>query len=144
MSTAPITRDNTLNNQVAGEIRAWMGRREMTQADVARALDENEMWVMRRIRGRQAMTIEDLQRIAAVLRVSVLDLFPPNTTNARLPQLNPTAPADRLIGRTSPHATIGLSPMAEQRRDPRRPSSPIPASRRRPTTVKTPTRPMAA
>lgn len=54
MTMAHTERELSLNALVAAEIRAWMGRRELNQADVARKLGENEMWVYRRIRGKHA------------------------------------------------------------------------------------------
>lgn len=65
-----------MNDQVAAEIRAWMGRRRINQAALGRALSENEMWVSRRLRGRQPITISDLQRFAEALGVEVADLIP--------------------------------------------------------------------
>lgn len=53
-----------------------MGRRELNQADVARKLGENEMWVYRRIRGKQQITLADMHRIAKALDVGVHDLMP--------------------------------------------------------------------
>jgi hypothetical protein len=80
MTMAHTGREQLLNTQVAAEIRAWMGRREMNQADVARALGENEMWVFRRIRGKQQMTVADIERIAKVLRVPVIEFFQASRT----------------------------------------------------------------
>lgn len=60
-----------------------MGRRELNQAEVARRLGENEMWVYRRIRGKQLITIADLHRIATALDVGVHDLLPPPDAAAK-------------------------------------------------------------
>lgn len=53
-----------------------MGRRELNQADVARRLGENEMWVYRRIRGKQQITLADMHRIAKALDIGVHELLP--------------------------------------------------------------------
>jgi transcriptional regulator with XRE-family HTH domain len=66
----------SLNDQVAEEIRSWMGRRRMSQAALGRALNENEMWVSRRLRGLQDLTLTDMQRIATALGVTPIDLIP--------------------------------------------------------------------
>jgi len=146
MTTTPTARDSSLNAQVAAEIRAWMGRREMNQADLARALGENEMWVMRRVRGRQQMTIADLQRLAEVLHVSVLDLFPSrgsgsggkiNNLNASLPRLSRSAHVPT-AGGGSPFPRTGNRPSGHPRKNVTRPGSPVPATRRRPVPVQPP------
>ena len=68
----------TLSVRVAEEVRAWMGRRRMTGATLAAALGVSAAWVSYRLRGKQEIGLDDLQRIAAALDVSVADLLPPD------------------------------------------------------------------
>jgi transcriptional regulator with XRE-family HTH domain len=146
MTTTPVEHENSLNSQVAGEIRAWMGRREMNQADLGRALGENEMWVMRRVRGRQQMTVADLQRIARVLGVDVLELFPPSggaaTTRSVSRDLNRSLASSR---KDDPKPVRHVAPrrFGQPRRDPNGPPSATPLSSRRPRDTRPVKRPMA-
>lgn len=67
---------------VAEEIRAWMGRRQMSGARLARTLGVSQMWVSYRLNGRQPIDINDLDAIARALDVSVVDLLPASTVAA--------------------------------------------------------------
>jgi transcriptional regulator with XRE-family HTH domain len=66
-----------LTVQVAEEIRAMMARRRMTGAGLARALGVSEAWVSYRLSGKQAIDLNDLERIAEVLAIAPQDLLPP-------------------------------------------------------------------
>lgn len=65
-----------LSALVAEEIRAMMGRRQVSGARIARELDVSEMWISTRLRGKQPIDLNDLERIADVLGVPVIDLLP--------------------------------------------------------------------
>ena len=65
-----------LSLDVAEEIRAVMGRRKMTGAQMAKAIGVSPAWVSYRINGQVAPTVDDLHAIAAVLGVSVMTLLP--------------------------------------------------------------------
>jgi transcriptional regulator with XRE-family HTH domain len=147
MTTTPVEHENSLNSQVAGEIRAWMGRREMNQADLGRALGENEMWVMRRVRGRQQMTVTDLQRIARVLDITVLELFPPSggatTTRSATADFNPRLSQPARKDDPKPVRHVTTRPFGPPRRDPNHPVSAVPLSTRRPRDTRPVKRPMA-
>jgi transcriptional regulator with XRE-family HTH domain len=65
----------TLSAQVAEEIRALMARRRIRQSQLAREIGENDQWVSVRLNGRQAIDLNDLQRIAEALDVSPADLL---------------------------------------------------------------------
>lgn len=54
-----------------------MGRRRMTQAQLARGIGKTEMWVSLRLRGKQALDMNDMQLIARALEVGVHELLPP-------------------------------------------------------------------
>lgn len=61
---------------VAREIRAELGRQQLSNRRLAVALGVSFMWVNRRVNtGETALTIEDIQRIADVLGVPVLQLL---------------------------------------------------------------------
>jgi transcriptional regulator with XRE-family HTH domain len=123
MTTTPEKRTATLSELVAEEIRALMGRRRMTQAQLARGISKTEMWVSLRLRGRQPLDMNDLFLIAQALEVGVHDLLPPPeiAAGAAGPQaiaqyLGPTEattslrtrpPDNRPTGHPAPRAPIG-------------------------------------
>ncbi len=92
-----------LSAAVSAEIRALMARRMMTQADLAERLGVSEMWVSRKVRARQVIDLNDLQRIAAALDVTVVDLLPRdvagNTLRYRARDDRVTRPASRTDSR---------------------------------------------
>jgi transcriptional regulator with XRE-family HTH domain len=48
-----------------------MARRELTAVKLADLLGVSDMWVIRRMRGKTQITMEDLERLAAALDVPV-------------------------------------------------------------------------
>jgi len=79
-AAAPITHDDdsgtTLRQYVADEVRAWLGRRRISGAQLAREMGKSQTFVARRLDGRQAFDVDDLELVARVLRISVSDLMP--------------------------------------------------------------------
>ena len=75
MTITPTETTDKLSSLVAAEIRAVMGRNRVRQAHLARRLAVNDVWLSVRLTGKQAIDLNDLQRIAAGLDVSVLDLI---------------------------------------------------------------------
>lgn len=75
MHTSP-TQGATITEQVAAEIRAQMGRRNVKQSELARTLGVTEMWLSRRLRGKQALDLEDLEKISRALECRIIDLLP--------------------------------------------------------------------
>lgn len=142
MTTTP-ERAATLTSLVAAEIRAWMGRLDVRQSELARRMGENDQWMSMRLKGRTPIDLNELQRIATALGLSVLDLMPPPevaaaaraVTNERLPHVGRTATLRSAKRRGD--GTIGHnhSPIGYGRRDSTRPESPIAANRRRPTQI---------
>ena len=65
-----------LSSQVAAEIRAWMGRREIRQTQLAASLGVTDQWLSMRLKGRTPIDLNELQRIAWALDVQVVDLLP--------------------------------------------------------------------
>lgn len=76
MTPGPATW-TSLNAQVAAEVRAEMGRRGMSNAELARLLGVSEAWTTRRLgkRAESPLSLVDLQRIAAALRVPLAVFF---------------------------------------------------------------------
>jgi DNA-binding Xre family transcriptional regulator len=68
--------ERTLSDKVAEEIRAMMARKRVNGTELARRLGVSKMWVSDRLRGNQEIGLNDLDRIAAVLGVTVADLMP--------------------------------------------------------------------
>lgn len=142
MTTTP-ERAATLTSLVAAEIRAWMGRLDVRQSELARRMGENDQWMSMRLKGRTPIDLNELQRIATALGLSVLDLMPPPevaaaaraATNERLPHVGRMATLRSAKRRGD--GTIGHnhSPIGYGRRDSTRPESPIAANRRRPTQI---------
>lgn len=71
MNTAPA-----LSERVAEEIRALLARRGMSKSELARKLDVSHTWVTNRLSGSQPIDLNDLERIAGILGVSVQALLP--------------------------------------------------------------------
>lgn len=57
------------------ELRAEMGRQQISQAQLAERVDVNPVWLHRRMTGTVALTLDDAARLAAPLGVSVVDLL---------------------------------------------------------------------
>jgi transcriptional regulator with XRE-family HTH domain len=64
-----------LNAAVAAEIRAILARRGWKQSQLAERLGVHEMWVSRRLRGVNAISVDDLERIAAALDIKPANLL---------------------------------------------------------------------
>jgi transcriptional regulator with XRE-family HTH domain len=78
-----------LPERVAGEIRAELARRQMTQAALAAAIGKTEMYLSRRIGGSEvrpplALDMADLELISDALDVPVSHFLvePPNRVGA--------------------------------------------------------------
>lgn len=64
-----------LDQLVTAAVRAELGWQRMSQSALAEALGETDNWVSRRLRDEVPITVKELSRIAAVLKVSVMDLM---------------------------------------------------------------------
>lgn len=74
---------------VATEIRAMLARRRISAAELARRLGVTQSYVARRMIGVQPIDLDELERIASILGVTVVDLIPRDrreTTSPYLPQ----------------------------------------------------------
>jgi transcriptional regulator with XRE-family HTH domain len=65
-----------MSGRVAEEIRALLGRRRMTGRELARRLGVSPSWVSYRLTGTQPIDLNDLDAIARVLDVGIVDLLP--------------------------------------------------------------------
>lgn len=68
-----VTRD--LSDVAAEEIRALLGRRRISQAELARRMHVTGAWLNYRLTGRQPIDLNDLQAIASVLGVAPVQLL---------------------------------------------------------------------
>lgn len=78
MTVAPLTEAELLSAMVAKRIRGLLGEQGISQARLARELGVSQMYVSDRVRigGTTPIDLNDLQRIARVLDVDVIDLLP--------------------------------------------------------------------
>lgn len=133
MSTEVAGPRSSLSVDVAEEIRALMGRRQINKAEMARRLHVSEVWIGRRLNGKLPINLNELQSIAQVLGVQVADLLPPG---ARL-NLGYDPLAERLIPRGKP---VNRRPRGRPSRAPQQPASPERPRQRRPAPIASPTR----
>lgn len=154
METAPERRTATLSELVAEEVRAQMGRKRMSQAQLARGVGKTEMWVSLRLRGRQAIDLNDLMAIATVLGVDASELVTPDVVaKAKDTERGSSldfefAPAEQAVtvGQASVALTTRVSrtprrrpaprPFSQPKPGPTRPVSAVPARKRRPGPVR--------
>lgn len=67
---------------VAGEVRAWLGRRARSVRSAALELGWSEVYLGRRLNGQVAFNVNDLAMLARLLGVPVTVFFsPPNVAN---------------------------------------------------------------
>ena len=132
-----------LTPYVASELRAHLGRYSVSRSELARRLDVDNTWVGKRLSCQTAITLEDLDRMAAALQVPVETFLPPskpasstsrrasNLTDPAQPQRKPVdALAQRIVavggearpGRSRPK----LSPPRRPARTSSRPVTPLP------------------
>lgn len=67
--------DATIRHLVAAEVRSWMGRRSVSQMQLAEALDLSQTAVSRRLRGITPFDVVDLAKTAGLLNVSITTLL---------------------------------------------------------------------
>lgn len=66
---------DTLREQVAGRLRAWLSFHRMSTAELARKLGWSQSYTTRRIDGRITMDLDDLEQISKALGISPADLM---------------------------------------------------------------------
>jgi transcriptional regulator with XRE-family HTH domain len=92
----------TRNALLAGEIRAELGRQEMSRRELARRVGKPETTVARYLRGATDMSIDTIEQFAKALDVTTVDLiaraygsmppFPPFPRNGGSDSSGPTNP----------------------------------------------------
>lgn len=145
MTTTP-ERTATLTSLVAAEIRAWLGRLDVRPSELARRMGENDQWMSTRLKGRTPINVNDLQRFADALGVTVIQLLPASARVASRSQgagtgsgvrdlnvsscsLSPSDDGRRAVvhapeGRPTRHLAAGTGPYGGGRRDAVRPARP--------------------
>lgn len=128
-----------LREEVAAEVRAKLARERISGSELARQLGWSQSYTTRRLDGRIALDLDDLERIADALGVTVHDLIPRtapigsiNERLARAPKRSKTKRI-RVAHRPAAHHPNDRPTPATAR-----PQSAIPPTRRRPTFVRPP------
>lgn len=122
-----------------------MGRRRMTQAQLAREIGKTEMWMSLRLRGKQPIDMNDLALIARALDVGVHELLPaPEIAALAKTGLSPSSDGFTLSGNVIDSRPLPHSPFDRGPREHTRPTSAEKGSRRRPQPMRPGNRPMAA
>lgn len=62
---------------IAAEVRAWLGRRNRKQSNVCRELGWTEVYLSRRLTGVVAFSTDDLEALAGVLNVPMTRFLEP-------------------------------------------------------------------
>ena len=73
----------SLQEHVAREVRAELGRQRMTQGALAAALGRSEAYTTRRLSGEVAFKLDELEHVADILRVPVTGFIPLDRADAR-------------------------------------------------------------
>lgn len=66
----------TLADHVAAQLRAEMGRQELTNEQLAARLGVSDMWVSRRKQQKTQISMADVERLAEALNVPVEYFYP--------------------------------------------------------------------
>lgn len=75
MTMTPAAQTKPLAQRVAAEVRAEMARQMITQKEMARRLEQIDMWLSRRLRGHVPFNLDELERVAQALDLSVSTLI---------------------------------------------------------------------
>lgn len=95
------TNRETLREEAAGELRALLARRRISASELGRRLGWKQSYMARRIDGRVALDLDDLQAIAAALEVPVLDLLPRSAKEPPVAAESTTTPYGTLPERSA-------------------------------------------
>ncbi|TDC01859.1 XRE family transcriptional regulator [Micromonospora fluostatini] len=129
------TAKTTLREYTAGELRARLARERISVTALARRLGWSQSYLARRVDGRVAFDLDDLEKVADELGIHVADLLPTPSTANTLP--NPVSAKKARSAATSPKRSTrathrppsrpgGTTPRADTRR-PAMISRPLPA-----------------
>ncbi|MGK9280967.1 helix-turn-helix transcriptional regulator [Micrococcus luteus] len=75
--------ESDIKTALLAEIRAWMGRRQVNQTDMARHMGLTRSAVSRRMSGQQDFTFPELASIAGWLDITLAELLGPVVLQAR-------------------------------------------------------------
>jgi transcriptional regulator with XRE-family HTH domain len=100
------------NAIVAANVRAEIGRANISQSDLASALGENDMWLSRRLNSRPAFSTDEVQAIADYFNIKPGELFiehrrPGNGGARKIVGITAAKSWKPLVGR------MGLEPMTD-------------------------------
>ncbi|WP_428964486.1 helix-turn-helix domain-containing protein [Micromonospora fluostatini] len=79
------TAKTTLREYTAGELRARLARERISVTALARRLGWSQSYLARRVDGRVAFDLDDLEKVADELGIHVADLLPTPSTANTLP-----------------------------------------------------------
>lgn len=65
-----------MRERIAEEIRALLARKRVSASKLARLMGVTQPYISRRLTGETALDVDDLDRIARALEVTVVDLLP--------------------------------------------------------------------
>lgn len=91
------TTTHQLRQDIAGEIRAEMGRRRITQAALAFGLGWNKSSTSRKLNGETPLDIDEIEDVCAFLEVSVVDLLTRLDDGPRTPGGTVSSRVDRPV-----------------------------------------------
>jgi transcriptional regulator with XRE-family HTH domain len=123
------------------EIKVAMVRAGISGRQLALRLGVSQTWMSTRLNGTTPLDLDDLQRIADALGVSVLQLMPP--TRSATGDLNPRLSRPGRKDDPKPVRHVAPRRFGPPRRDPNGPPSATPLSSRRPRDTRPVKRPMA-
>lgn len=69
------TRGSTVHGRVAGEVRAWLGRRNISANQAAKKLGWTQPYISRRISGHVPFNVGDLDQLGELLGVDPATFF---------------------------------------------------------------------
>jgi transcriptional regulator with XRE-family HTH domain len=105
MSETTQTRKLRRRAEIARKVRGLLGERNMSKTELGRRIGLSQSAISRRVNALEAFDIDEIERIAEVLDVSVVDLLSarPSATGryARAPQKHTHPRGGRPPGRTS-------------------------------------------
>ena len=82
MSDTPTLNKQPLRERTAEEIRSLLARRRMSAAQLGRLMGVSQAYVWRRLTSETAFDLNDLEAIAEILEVGVVDLLPSDARRA--------------------------------------------------------------
>lgn len=114
-----------LRERTAEELRALLARRKMSATQLARHMGVSQAYIWRRLDGQTAFDLDDLEKIANILGVDVLDLFPRSSGGRLIRTAGTDRGEDQQLNVRKGALTEQPRPNGHQKR-----TSPHPATRR--------------